>query len=45
MSKNEKIIKQLLNEIKDVENHIKILKITLKELKERLRIAVESDED
>jgi endonuclease III len=45
MSKNEEKIMRLLKEIGDIENHIKLLKSTLKHLKEELKKAVDTDED
>jgi len=45
MSKNEEKIIRLLKEIGDIENHIKILKSTLKHLKEELKKTVDADED
>jgi len=45
MTKNEEQIKRLIKEIDDIENHIKLLKATIKDLKNQLRHAVETDED
>ena len=38
-------LEQVLKEIGDIENHIKLLKSTLKHLKEELKKAVDTDED
>jgi hypothetical protein len=45
MSRNEEKIIRILKEITDIENHIKLLKSTLKNLKEELKKAVDTDED
>jgi hypothetical protein len=45
MSRNEEKIIRMLKEITDIENHIKLLKSTLKNLKEELKKAVDTDED